>query len=116
MNLGEDAIFVRLPPRIIAGEEPIEEWVGCEPIDGVADRWRISPGPETPPEMVMMMKGWWEHAAGGGLKIVWTNGFSGVDVLLAWADGRWRGQATTFWDFGRPKQSAPVELQRTPCW
>lgn len=106
-NLGKDEIFVRLPTRISLSEEPF---------DGVADRWRLSPGPETPSEIMNMMRGWWEHAEGGGVKIVWTNGFSGVDLTLASASGTWRGQAKTFWDFGRPEQNAEVELHRTVCW
>jgi hypothetical protein len=105
MNLGEDEVFVRFPTRIALGEEPV---------DGVADRWRVSPGPDTPSEIVNMMRGWWEHTEGGGVKIVWTNGFSGVGLELA--GGTLRGQAKTFWDFGRPEQSAKVELHRTLCW
>lgn len=107
MNLGEDEVYVRIPSKVSMGEEPF---------DGLADRWRLSPGPDTPPEDVEMMKGWWEHREGGGVRVVWTNGFSGVSITLASANGTWRGRATTFWDFGRPAQSTEVEFHRTPCW
>jgi len=107
MNLGEDKMFVDLPARIAVGEEPVH---------GLADRWRVSPGPNTPSKIVTMMRGWWEHAEGGRVRIVWTNGFSGVSVLLGLDGDTWRGQATTFWDFPRPEQTARVELRATPCW
>jgi hypothetical protein len=51
----------------------------------------------------------------GGISLVWTNGFSGIDISLKPENGSLVGNAHMFWDFSGPSDLGRVVAHRIPC-
>jgi hypothetical protein len=103
-ELGEDSLFtvvprrIRFTTRLMPQRRDGPRWMEIERT-GESDRWTT---------------GSW-RATDAGIELVWSNGFSGVRVLLTAAASRLDGTARTFWDFSRDSQSATVTGVRIPC-
>lgn len=57
---------------------------------------------------------WWPTEK-GGLRIVWGNGFTGVEILLDRSASDYRGTARTFRDVGLTSQNAEAHMRRVAC-
>ena len=81
---------------------------------GVADDWlavRFVSG--TNPNIYD--SAYWEALKDNYVAVTFTNGFSGVGIVVTFDKAEMRGTAGTFWDFPREHQSAPATLKRVKC-
>ena len=107
MHWGGDEVFIE-PPELLelSGE------LSTEPLARESARTVRPLGPSSGHAHAY---GEWWPVEGGGIRLVWGSGFSGVEVLLAKVNIGYRGTAQTFWDFGRPSQTATVSMLPVSC-
>jgi hypothetical protein len=106
MNLGEDTIFSTPPGRI-----ELQAHRGTRSFERRG--WIVRPARGT--ERSVHSFSFFTVTSSDSIQVVWTTGFSGLTMDLAAARDTLRGQAHTFWDFGRPSQSADATLIRVSC-
>jgi hypothetical protein len=58
---------------------------------------------------------YWDVTPEHEVRVVFTNGFSGLTMSLRSTSAGLSGSATSFWDSGRPSQSASVTAKRVAC-
>ena len=77
------------------------------------DAWRqLSVAPGALPSM-HRFAGW--TIEGDSIRLSWTTGFAGVGAVLAPTPEGAVGEARSFWDYTRERQTAPLRLRRVPC-
>jgi hypothetical protein len=103
MHWGGDEVFIEPPERLELSGELSTEPLARESARSVRIVGSLS-----------RLWGWWP-VEGGGIRLVWGSGFSGVEVLLAKVDIGYGGTAQTFWDFGRPSQTATASMLPASC-
>jgi hypothetical protein len=106
MRLGADTVFVRPPLRV-----ELDTVRGSESIG--RNGYVVRPAPATPPSIHRFS--YWVPEDSGRIRLVWTTGFSGLSMRLQAEGDTSRGVAETFWDFGRPRQTANVVATRVAC-
>lgn len=100
MAIGPDTVYTMVPSRIH--------------LDTAVTKFgtfAIVPAPGIPPT-VHRFAGW-RVVDTGRVMLTWSNGLSGLRAVVSFT-GRDSlvGEARTFWDFGRPEQTAPLALVR----
>jgi hypothetical protein len=107
MKLGEDEEFITPPPRIqLFAKRGTEGWE--------TKGYVVRPAPGIKPSI--HRGAYWLPKGPKSIEIVWTTGFSGLSMELKTSDAEvLRGKASTFWDFGRRKQTADVVAHRVEC-
>ena len=107
MKLGEDEVFVTPPTRIqLFATKGTEGWE--------KEGYIVRPAPGVKPSI--HRGAYWLPKGAKSIQIVWTTGFSGLEMHLKTSDAEvLRGKAVTFWDFGRKKQTAEVIARRVEC-
>lgn len=58
---------------------------------------------------------WWEPAEGDSLRIVWSTGFSGIEMMVGRSGADYRGVARNFVDYPIDVSTASVTLDRITC-
>ena len=58
---------------------------------------------------------WWQPVDGDSLRVVWSTGFSGVDMRLGRAGDDYSGRARNFVDYPIDASTATVTLDRFTC-
>ena len=103
-QLGGDTVFTTAPGlvELLTGEAP--EAHEYHPV-----RAEQTSGKDWLPQKM------WRQVAGDSIELVFSNGFSGVDVHLPKVGDSAQGTGATFWDFPRRPQSAVVQAHRVPC-
>jgi len=107
MHWGVDEVFIKLPELLELSSE-----LSTEPVARERARTVRPLGPSSGHAHAY---GEWWPVEEGGIRLVWGSGFSGVEVLLAKAEMGYRGTAETFWDFGRPSQTAIASMLSVGC-
>jgi hypothetical protein len=107
VELRGDSLYAAPPPR-----------VHLDTIQGIGtlDRSRgfdLKAAPRAVPSVHRYS--WWERIAHDSLVLVWSNGFSGLNMRLQMQPAVLQGKAYTFWDFGRTPQTADVKLMPVSC-
>jgi hypothetical protein len=106
LHLGEDAEFITPPRRIELfakrGTKGFEK-----------GEYLVRPGPGVTPSI--HRASYWRPKGNHSIEIVWTTGFSGLVIGLTQEKNGFKGQAKSFWDFGRPTQTADVVALRVEC-
>jgi hypothetical protein len=105
LELREDSIFVIPPMRIELKRE-----LGSSAFE--KHGWLVRPAPGVPASVHRFS---YFRLVGDSLSLVWTTGFSGLTMKVAIASDTMHGQAHSFWDFDRRKQTAVVRLVRNSC-
>jgi hypothetical protein len=95
-----------VPGRIILKEER-----GTDVLE--TDRMLVRPYPESEPRSYRWS--WWEPFEGDSIRLVWSTGFSGIQMALGRSGADYRGVARNFLDFPIDESTAPVTLDRFPC-
>jgi hypothetical protein len=106
MSIGADTVYSTPPLRI-----EVQEAKGTEAFESRG--WRVRPAPGTKPSVHRFA--YLMPLTADSVRIAWTTGFSGVTMRLAMRVDTLTGRAETFWDFGRPTQSADAVLTRIAC-
>lgn len=106
MELDADSIYVAPPPRILLDTiprvglgRPTGYWLGAAP-GALPSIHRFSS---------------WTRMESDSIELVWTNGFSGFRAKLSTRSTPLVGIAQTFWDFGRPQQTASLTAAAVSC-
>jgi hypothetical protein len=106
LRLGEDLEFITPPSRIHIladhGNGGFEQ-----------QGYLVRPAPGVPRSI--HRASYWTPKGPSAIEVVWTTGFSGLEMSLNLEGGTLRGKATSFWDFPRRKQSADVVAQKVDC-
>lgn len=106
LNIGEDAVFITPPARVqLLAERGTRGWE--------AEGFIARPAPGVPPSI--HSGSYWLPTGPRSIKIVWTTGFSGLQMNLTLETADLRGTAGSFWDFDRERQTADVVAQRVDC-
>jgi hypothetical protein len=106
LNLQEDAVFITPPPRIqFFAERGTEGWE--------SERYIVKPAPGVRPSI--HRGSYWLPKSSNSLEIVWTTGFSGLVMDLKIEGNDPRGEAKSFWDFTRKRQTADVIARKVEC-
>lgn len=112
MNLGTpedgDIVFITPPKDIYLSKEHGK--------DGFEKRGYLI-RPVTGTKASIHRWSYWAMEEDGAVSLVWTTGFSGLTMKLT-PEQKTRdlkGTARTFWDFGRPEQTAEVNAVRIEC-
>lgn len=103
LALGADSVFLAVPQSVQFSPSPYDApWAG-------AVSMRVEP----------LGSGRWGSGAwssrGDTVTVLWSTGLSGVSGELIARQDTLRGSLTTFWDFGREQQRAPVTAVHIPC-
>jgi len=107
MRLGDEEQLITPPARVQLFAEK-----GTEEQETRGYLVRAAPGvkPSTHSSM------YWLPKSAKALEITFTDGFSGLVMVLKTSDAETlHGKATTFWDFERKRQVAEVMARRVPC-
>src|SRR5215470_3609116 len=105
-DLGEDSVFATPPKRInLLGEK------GSNYFESKGYLLRPAPG-EQPS---IHRSAYWRLEGTDKLILVWTTGFSGVEVDLHRQGDTLVGVAEPFWDFPRRGRKSKAVAQRIPC-
>ena len=108
VSLGEDSLYVAPPSRIELTDSPSVRYGKTD-----STRFVILPAPGALPSIHEFA--YWSPNLPDSIRMVWTNGFSGVGLqLLATATGL-EGTASSSWDFPREAQTARVTARRVSC-
>ena len=107
MHWGGDEVFIE-PPELLE----LSGALSTEPFARESARTLRPLGPSSGHAHAY---GEWWPVEDGGIRLVWGSGFSGVEVLLAKTQLGYRGTARTFWDFGRPSQTATASMWPVSC-
>jgi hypothetical protein len=103
---GEDAVFIAPPARIqILAER------GTKGFEN--GKYLVRPAPGVPPSI--HRASFWKPVGPKTIEIVWTTGFSGLTMKLSLEGDTLKGKASTFWDFPRGGQTAPVVAPKVDC-
>lgn len=106
MHLGRDAVFITPPPRVqLFAEKGTQGWE--------SERYIVKPASGVKPSI--HRGSYWLPTSSDSIKIVWTTGFSGLVMGLKIEGGDLHGQAETFWDFTRERQTADVTAHKVAC-
>jgi hypothetical protein len=105
LALGADTAF-SVPPRRFHVDARPDSTLGR-----TAYPVRALPGAGGP----VHSRGQWSVVRPDSVRVVFTTGFSGVVLQLSQDGTTWVGVASTFWDFPRQEQNAPVTLVPTGC-
>lgn len=106
LNLGEDEVFITPPPRIqLFAERGKEGWE--------SEGYIVKPAPSAKPSI--HRGSYWLPRSADSIEIVWTTGFSGLLMGLRIEGSDLRGQAKSFWDFTRKRQTADVFARKVEC-
>jgi HEAT repeat protein len=109
LGLGEDTVF-STPPMTVRFTRIKNSWFASE------DELSFRVAPAKGAQMSVHGPGFWTPVAGkDSVSIVWSTGFSGLSMKLAVTADALRGEAETFWDFPRPRQTSRVTGVRVPC-
>ena len=106
--LGADAAFAGPPSRIRMATDTVPQptWATVT--------WRsLEPAPGVQPTEYHYAH--WNFLDTGEVFLTWSDGFSGVSMVLVAQGNDLVGKAEAFWDRPRPKQSATVRLTRVSC-
>jgi hypothetical protein len=106
ISLGADTSFVRPPPRVELDTVRGPEALG-------RNGYAVRPAPGTARSIHRFA--YWIPEDSGHIRLVWTTGFSGLQMRLRSDGDTLRGVAATFWDFDRPRQTASVVGNRISC-
>ena len=106
LRLGEDAKFITPPSRISLSMERGSR--GFE-----AEGYLLRPAPGGQPSI--HRSSFWKIDGTDTITLVWTTGFSGLEMKLHLEGDTLKGQAGTFWDFPRTRQKAEVVARRIGC-
>ena len=105
-DLGEDSVFATPPKRIILlGEK------GSNHFESNGYLLRPAPGEEPS----IHRSAYWRLEGTDKLILVWTTGFSGVEVKLHRQGDALVGKAEPFWDFPRRGRKSKAVAQRIEC-
>lgn len=106
LNLGEDAVFISPPRRVqLLAEHGTRLWETAGFI--------VRPAPGIQPSI--HSSSYWVTTGRRSIKIVWTTGFSGLQMKLRLDPRGLRGEARSFWDFPRTSQTSDVVADRVDC-
>jgi hypothetical protein len=106
LNIGEDAAFITPPRRVqLLAEHGARGWE--------AEGFIARSAPGVPPSI--HSGSYWLPTGPRSIKIVWTTGFSGLQMNLTLNSRGLRGTAGSFWDFDRERQTADVVAHRVDC-
>ena len=109
LDISVDTIY-STPPMTVRFTRIRNDWFAEED----EPSFRVLPANDAP--MSVHGPGFWTPVAGrDSLAIVWSTGFSGLTMKLAVAAEALHGEAETFWDFPRPRQTSQVTGVRVPC-
>ena len=104
ISLGEDAMFISPPARIELTKTPDHSW----------DEHGLKVTPARGVSPSIHNSSYWRDD-GHRLHIVWTTGFSGLTMDLQVRGSSLEGEAHTFWDFPRPRQTSHVIAMKIAC-
>jgi hypothetical protein len=107
MYWGGDDIFIHPPDLIELVGEASNELLAR---DGARSVRPIRPSPGQSSAF-----GVWWPLEGGGIRLLWGDWLSGVEIILQRHGAGYAGTAETYWDFGRPTQSAIVAMNSVSC-
>lgn len=107
MALGGDTVFLQPPSRI-----ELDTTMGTVR-GGRVRGYGLQPAPGARPSVHRYA--YWTVSDSLGVRLVWTNGLSGVRMLLQPQGNTLRGTAETFWDFDRPKQTTGAVASPVAC-
>jgi hypothetical protein len=106
LNLGEDAVFLTPPHRIqLFAERGTQGWE--------SGGYVVKPAPGA--EASIHRGSYWLPKSSHSIEIVWTTGFSGLVMALKIEGADLRGEAKSFWDFPRGRQTAAVAARKVEC-
>lgn len=106
LSLGEDAIFLTPPHRIqLFAERGTQGWE--------SEGYVVKPAPGEEPSI--HRGSYWLSKSSHSIEIVWTTGFSGLVMGLKIEGTDLRGEAKSFWDFPRGRQTAQVTARKVEC-
>lgn len=106
LDLGADQSFITPPQRVRLSTEPGP--------NGIEIRgYLLKPVPADKPSIHRWS--FWKPEADRNVFLVWTTGFSGLTMTLHPEGTDLKGQAKTFWDFGRIEQRADVLARKIEC-
>jgi hypothetical protein len=106
LNLEEDAVFLTPPHRIqLFAEKGTHGWE--------SEGYVVKPAPGAEPSV--HRGSYWLPNGSQSMEIVWTTGFSGLVMGLKIKGTDLRGEAKSFWDFPRRRQTAEVTAHRVEC-
>jgi hypothetical protein len=107
LEIGEDTIF-STPPETVRFSTVQYEMGSLDTIP----RLRVEPALGS--VYTVHGPGWWRQA-GDSVVVVWSTGFSGLDMRLHVLGDTLEGIASTFWDFPREGQVSKVHALAVPC-
>lgn len=62
-----------------------------------------------------MTHAYWSREGQDGVVLVWTNGFSGIELHVKPEGDHWEGTGHWFWDFTGPTDIGKVVARKIPC-
>lgn len=107
VGLGADTVETIPPSRIELLTDIVTTALG-------RGSWIIRPAPGASPGYYRFSS-FYRPAPADSIDLVWSTGFSGVQMRVARSNDNLVGWATTFWDFERTTQRASVRLVRESC-
>jgi hypothetical protein len=107
LALGGDTVFLQPPSRIA-----LDSTMGTVR-GGRVRGYALRPAPGA--RQSVHRYAYWTVGDSLRVQLVWTNGFSGVRMLLQPQGGTLRGTAESFWDFDRPKQTTKAVASPVAC-
>lgn len=106
LNIGRDAVFITPPRRVqLLAERGTKGWE--------AEGFIARPAPGVRPSI--HSGSFWLPTGPRSIRIVWTTGFSGLEMHLTLEPPDLRGTAASFWDFDREHQTADVVAHLVDC-
>jgi len=106
LNLGEDAVFLTPPHRIqLFAERGTQGWE--------SEGYVVKAAPGAEPSI--HRGSYWLPKSPHSIDIIWTTGFSGLVMGLKIEGTDLRGEAKSFWDFPRGRQTAEVTARKVEC-
>jgi hypothetical protein len=105
-NLGGDAVFITPPSTVqLLAERGTNGWE--------ASGFVARPAPGVAP--TIHRGSYWLPTGPRSIRIVWTTGYSGLEMNLTLEGSGLRGTAESFWDFPREAQTTDVVASKVDC-
>lgn len=98
--------IIGLPDQIILTDER-----GTDVLE--SDRFLVRPYPDV--TLQAYRWSWWEPVEGDSIHIIWSTGFSGIEMRLGPSGADYRGTAQNFLDYTIEQSTATVTLDRFTC-